>query len=250
MANRDGVAGGGFNPAADYNLTGDVTIANLTVSGTLTDSGSALASPTITGTVAGGATYTAPTFTTPTLGVASGTSLALAATTNQIATGASSNITTVSFPASSGAVTLTMPNTTDTVVGRATTDTLTNKTLTAPVLGSTVTGTYTLGGTPTLASAAGVPYVAGVAAGYKFARVSMALDGSNPTSWATGLTTIVAAGVQLVGSSAPGVGTSVLTALINSTSLDVYAWKVTSSADTTLIASTGTETFYGWAVGT
>lgn len=92
--------------------------------------------------------------------------------------------------------------------------------------------------------------VAGVAGGYKVARVEMALDGSNPTSWATGLTTIIAGGATLKGSAAPGVGTSILTAVINGTSLDVYAWKVTSSIDNTLIASTGTETFYGWAIGT
>ena len=51
-------------------------------------------------------------------------------------------------------ITLTLPATADTLVGRATTDTLTNKTLTAPVLGGTVTGTYTLGGSPTIAGAA------------------------------------------------------------------------------------------------
>ena len=48
--------------------------------------------------------------------------------------------------------TLTLPTSTDTLVGRATTDTLTNKTITAPVLSGTVTGTYTLGGTPTFPS--------------------------------------------------------------------------------------------------
>lgn len=38
-------------------------------------SGQALVSPTISGTVAGGATYTAPVMTTPTLGVATATSV-------------------------------------------------------------------------------------------------------------------------------------------------------------------------------
>ena len=40
-------------------------------------SGQALVSPAISGTVTGGATYTAPVFTTPALGVATGTSVAV-----------------------------------------------------------------------------------------------------------------------------------------------------------------------------
>jgi hypothetical protein len=52
-------------------------------------------------------------------------------TTNQFAVGTGPNITTLNYPAPSGAVTLTYPNTSDTVVGRATSDTLTNKTLSA-----------------------------------------------------------------------------------------------------------------------
>jgi hypothetical protein len=48
----------------------------------------------------------------------------------------------------------TLPNVAaDTVTLNAATQTLTNKTLTAPVLGGTVTGTYTLGGTPTIPAA-------------------------------------------------------------------------------------------------
>lgn len=92
----------------------------------------------------------------------------------------------------------------------------------------------------------------GVAGGYKIARSSapVSLDGTNPTSFAHGLTTCLAVFVQLVGSVAPGVGTSVLTAVINAANVDVYAWKVTSSADPTLIASTGTETFNWVAIGT
>jgi hypothetical protein len=44
-----------------------------------------------------------------------GTSLVVQATTNQIVTGTSTNLTTLHFPASSGAVTVTMPSTTSTV---------------------------------------------------------------------------------------------------------------------------------------
>lgn len=88
------------------------------------------------------------------------------------------------------------------------------------------------------------------AAGYKIARGETALDGTNPTPAATGLTTIVAAAISLKGTAAPGVGTSVVTYGTSSGTLNLYGWKVTSSSDTTLIASTGTETV-GWiAVGT
>lgn len=72
---------------------------------------------------------------------------------------------------------------------------------------------------------------------------TVALDGSNPTSVAHGLGTCLAVSVQLMGSSAPGVGASVLTAVINGDNIDVYAWKPTSNSNPTLIASTGTEDF-------
>lgn len=95
--------------------------------------------------------------------------------------------------------------------------------------------------------------VAGVAAGYKIARGgAAALDGSNPTPIATGLTTIVAAVVQLRGTAAPGDNTSVLTTDFTGSdgTLNVYAWKNTSGSDPTLVASTGTETFDWIAMGT
>jgi hypothetical protein len=94
--------------------------------------------------------------------------------------------------------------------------------------------------------------VAGAAAGYKLARSAapVALDGSNPTSVAHGLTTCLSAHVQLVGSAAPGLGTSTLTCVINGANIDVYGWKPTGAGDTTLIASTGTETFNWQAIGT
>ena len=92
--------------------------------------------------------------------------------------------------------------------------------------------------------------VVGVASGYKIARVSMALDGGNPTSWTHGLTSAVACNVTLVGTAAPGIGTSIITHNINGAAIDIYAWKVTSAIDDTLIASTGTETVQGMCVGT
>jgi hypothetical protein len=73
---------------------------------------------------------------------------------------------------------------------------------------------------------------------------TVALDGSNPTSvdLSGKLHTIVAASLSLAGSSAPGVGTSVLTYAASDAVLSIYAWKVTGAGDTTLVASTGTET--------
>lgn len=92
--------------------------------------------------------------------------------------------------------------------------------------------------------------VEGVAAGYKVARGETALDGGNPTAVATGLATVVSFTATLKGTAAPGVGTSILTADISGATVNVYAWKVTGAGDTTLIASTGTESFYWTAVGT
>jgi len=92
--------------------------------------------------------------------------------------------------------------------------------------------------------------VAGVAAGYMVARGESALDASNPTPIASGLTSIVAVVATLKGSVAPGVGTCLITAVISGTTINFYGWKPTSNADPTLIASAGTESFYWIAVGT
>lgn len=91
---------------------------------------------------------------------------------------------------------------------------------------------------------------AAVAAGYKIARGETALDASNPTPATTGLTTITGCAASIKLATAPGVGTSVVTYGSSSGTLNLYGWKVTSSSDNTLIASTGTETI-GWVcIGT
>ena len=92
--------------------------------------------------------------------------------------------------------------------------------------------------------------VAGQASGYKLARGAGTLDASNPTTVATGLTTVVAAIACLKGTAAPGLSTGVLTVNISTTNIDVYAWKATGAGNPTYIASTGTEEFYWIAVGT
>lgn len=100
-----------------------------------------------------------------------------------------------------------------------------------------------------LAAAVATP-VAGIAASYVVARGETALDGTNPTAVATGLTTIVSFVCSLKGSAAPGLSTSCLSATVSAGTASVYAWKPTGAGDTTLIASTGTESFYWVAVGT
>lgn len=63
--------------------------------------------------------------------------------TSAIFAGSTSGTTTVLATAVAGTTTLTLPAATDTLVGRATTDTLTNKTLTSPSLSGTVALTAT-----------------------------------------------------------------------------------------------------------
>jgi hypothetical protein len=60
-----------------------------------------------------------------------------------IVSGDTSGTITIAAPAVAGSGTLTLPVATDTLVGKATTDTLTNKTLVAPALGTPASGVLT-----------------------------------------------------------------------------------------------------------
>ncbi len=78
------------------------------------------------------------------------------ATDNQFVLGAGGNQTTLDFPPPTGNVTLHFPNTADTMVGRATTDTLTNKTLVNPTI-TGLTGGLTGPALSNFTIAAGAP---------------------------------------------------------------------------------------------
>jgi len=82
------------------------------------------------------------------------TTLPTFGTTGVKFSGSTSGTTTVLSGATAGTSVLTLPVTTDTLVGKATTDTLTNKTLTSPVLTTPDLGTPTA---LTLTSATGLP---------------------------------------------------------------------------------------------
>lgn len=91
----------------------------------------------------------------------------------------------------------------------------------------------------------GVAAALAVASGYKIARGSIALDGSNPTTVATGLTTVISCTSDLRRTTALGTGTAFLTHDTPSgANVDFYGWILAGTA------STGTETFEWICVGT
>jgi hypothetical protein len=87
--------------------------------------------------------------------------------------------------------TLTLPTSTDTIVGRATTDTLTNKTLTAPVMTAPVLGTPASG---TLTNCAGLPVATLAGLG---ANVATLLAAPSSANLAAALTDETGSGVNV-----------------------------------------------------
>lgn len=86
--------------------------------------------------------------------------------TNIILSGATSGTVTVKAPSIAGANIITLPAATDTLVGKATTDTLTNKTLTSPILTTPDIGvasgtSLAATGSITSSGAAGIGYATG-----------------------------------------------------------------------------------------
>ena len=81
---------------------------------------------------------------------------------------------------------------------------------------------------------------------FKISAGEVALDGSNPTVVNTKLSTIVGVLITLKDDGAsPGILASVFTYDVSGGTLNMHAWKVTSTSVTTLIADTGTNTV-GW----
>ena len=112
---------------------------------------------------------------------------------NQIITGVVGNQTTLDYPPPVGNVTLHFPNTNDTIVGRATTDTLTNKTLTSPILNSPVINTGTFSG---LSSTSSPLASTGI---LKFAAADSACWRSTTNAFDHCITTFNFAGVSQLG---------------------------------------------------
>ena len=118
---------------------------------------------------------------------------------------------------------------------------------------STITFTQpTADRTITFPNATGTVVTAPGATSGAVASGTVGLDGSNPTSVTTGLTTLLGCFVTLHSSAAPGdlIATFSVLTTASAGRLDIYAWEFTSGTDATLVASDAGEVVDWFCNGT
>ncbi len=209
-------------------LTGDV-VAQLNANFAELDaggSGESFSNPTITGTVAGGASYTAPTLTSPTI-----------TGTTAIGAGATLTSPTLVTPAlgtpASGVLSSCTGYDLGDVVGAGT------GVLTALAAAVGTTGGVAVNG------------VAGVAAGYKLARSATPVAVTGTSDVTTGLSTVISCGAD---ADADLDGTTLLAVQAVNTGgaghILLKCWKATAANNVALIAADAAKNINWWAIGT
>lgn len=247
MANENG---GCFIPQnTNYAPSG-----NWTFTGTVTDTGTTLASPTITDptitgttTIGAGATITSPVLVTPTLGVALATSINGNVLTTGSSTYTGTAAQTYTFPTTSATIARTDAANTFTGV-----QTMTSAALTTPVLTGSVTGTYTLAGTPTLTA----PTINGaINTDFKVLAGNATYTSTVTPATLTGFSWTVVAGTYVFDMNLPATLTTVGGLTINFllttavlTSIQYQSYASTAADNSTAVSTQGTTTTSGTKV--